>query len=482
MFDARENSEAQARQIASRESDHVWNLLSLQELESRQRQFLASGSSLDFAFRKKQLETLRELIKAYDNELIMALQQDLGKSPTESYMTEIGVLKAEVSETLKQLKAWMRPESRPTPWMFFPARSQVRREPYGRCLIMSPWNYPVQLNIAPAISALAAGNVAVLKPSEWAPQVAKVLRRMIAEGFPPEVLAVVEGDANLSKYLLDERWDLIFFTGGASVGRIVASAAARHLTPCILELGGKSPCIVSAKAKLSLAARRIVWGKFVNAGQTCVAPDYVLVSEKVYQPLLEALASEIHLRFGEQPLANPELSQIVNERHFKRLVSLIDPKKVAFGGQFDAAQRRIAPTLLTSVGFDEPIMNEEIFGPLLPIISVSGLEEAKDIVRRREKPLALYLFSEDAREQEMIARDLSYGGGCMNDVLLHTGNSSLPFGGVGESGIGAYHGKDGFEAFSHRKALFYGSTRLDPPFRYRPWNRWKEKAFRLLLR
>ncbi len=456
--------------------------VAISALMQRQKGFLASGQTLDLNWRRKQLLILRDLVQSHEASILEALHADLGKSSTEAYMTEVGVILSEIRETLKQLKSWMQAETRRSPLAFFPARSQVRREPYGQCLIMSPWNYPLQLNLAPTIAALAAGNVAVLKPSELAPQLAGVLRKMISQGFPPEVLTVMEGDASLSTLLLSKRWDLIFFTGSTAIGRIVASAAAKHLTPCILELGGKSPCIVSRKANINLAARRIVWGKFINAGQTCVAPDYILAEEEVYDQLLAALRSEIRLRFGEHPLLNPELPKIVNDRHFQRLIALIDPAKIAEGGQYQSEQRKIAPTLLSKVSFEDSIMREEIFGPLLPLIPIKNLAVAQDLIREHEKPLALYLFSEDEAEQEMIARNISYGGGCMNDVLLHTGNGCLPFGGVGESGMGAYHGRDGFEAFSHRKGILYSSTRFDPPFRYRPWTSWKNKAFRLLLR
>lgn len=482
MLDSRQSRTVQTAEGSHDDVGRVWNPLAFEELSKSQRSFFSSGATLDLNFRKKQLLILRELIRSYEKPLAKALQDDLGKSPAESYMTEIGVVLSEIRDTLKHLRTWMRAESRKTPFMFYPARSQVRREPFGRCLIMSPWNYPVLLNLSPLVSALAAGNVAVLKPSELAPHVSQVLRLMISDGFASEVVALIEGDAATSASLLEQRWDMIFFTGSTAVGRIVSEAAAKHLTPCVLELGGKSPCIVSSKANLGLAARRIVWGKFINAGQTCVAPDYVLVTDEMSQPLLKALEAEIQLRFGKDPLQNSELPRIVSEKHFKRLMALIDPTKLAFGGEYDAQSLRIAPTLMAPVSPEDPIMKEEIFGPLLPLIPVKNLEAAKAFVQAREKPLALYLFSDDKDEQEQIAREVSYGGGCMNDVLLHTGNGGLPFGGVGESGMGAYHGKDGFEAFSHRKALFYGSTLVDPPFRYRPWNKLKSQLFRLLLR
>ncbi|MDQ3230417.1 MAG: aldehyde dehydrogenase family protein, partial [Pseudobdellovibrionaceae bacterium] len=363
-----------------------------------------------------------------------------------------------------------------------PAKSRIVPEPLGRTLIISPWNYPFQLAIAPLIGAIAAGNVAVIKPSEMAPHTAALLEQMINQAFAPEYVHVKNGGVEFSQQLLECRWDHIFFTGSTAIGKVVAAAAARNLTPCTLELGGKSPCIVTRNAHLEVTARRIVFGKFLNAGQTCVAPDYILVEDTIHDALIEALRKEITLRFGSNPLGNEQLPRIINERHFQRLMRLIEPGKVNFGGRADAGQLLIEPTLLTGVQRQDPVMQEEIFGPILPIIPVKDLSQAKKFILGFEKPLAFYLFSDSQQEQTDVINSVSFGGGCINDTLMHLANPNLPFGGVGASGAGAYHGEHSFDAFSHKKSVVMNSSFFDLPVRYFPWIKSKDKVLRLLLK
>jgi aldehyde dehydrogenase (NAD+) len=451
------------------------------EIMRRQDQFFASGMTLSEEFRRAQLVKLRKAIEKHEGNILQAFAKDLRKSGTEAWFAEIGVTLAEIRHALHHLRNWMKPERCTTPLALAPARSEIRREPLGRCLILSPWNYPLLLNITPLVAALSAGNTVVLKPSELAPAMSAAIREMLSDSFPAELVCVLEGGVEMSRLLLDQRWDLICFTGGTEVGRSVAQAAAKHLTPCILELGGKSPCIVSRTADLAVAARRIIWGKFLNAGQTCLAPDYILVEESIHDALIQALKDEILLRFGSEPLNNPQLPRIINQRHFLRLQNLIAPGSVLHGGRSDIAALLIEPTLVAAHDRSSPAMREEIFGPVLPVLKVKNIADAKAFIKAGEKPLALYLFTADRREQEDILRSISFGGGCINDVLVHAGNPELPFGGVGESGMGAYHGRHGFEAFSHRKAVVRNSTFLDLPLRYAPWGRFKDKAFRLFL-
>jgi aldehyde dehydrogenase (NAD+) len=456
--------------------------VTLDELIQRQDQYFQSGATRGYEFRREQLQKLLQVVRRHERDILEALARDLRKHETEAYLAEIGIVYAELSDALKHLKRWMKPRKVGSPLTVFPARSRIVPEPLGRSLIISPWNYPYQLTIAPLIGAIAAGNVAVIKPSELAPQTALLLEKLINENFAPEYLHVLNGGVELSQQLLDRRWDHIFFTGSTAVGKLIAAAAAKHLTPCTLELGGKSPCLVSRKANLEVTARRIIFGKFLNAGQTCVAPDYILVEDPVHDPLIEALRKEISLRFGPEPLRNEQLPRIINERHFQRLQRLIDPAKVNFGGRSDPTQLLIEPTLMTGVQPHDPVMQEEIFGPVLPIIAVKNLEQAKKFILGFEKPLALYLFSDDAAEQRDIIGSVSFGGGCINDTLMHLANPELPFGGVGASGMGSYHGQHSFDAFSHKKAVLVNGTALDLPVRYFPWIPSKEKVLRLLLK
>lgn len=452
------------------------------DLIQRQDQYFQSGATRSYEFRRQQLQKLMQVARLHEREILDALSKDLRKHETEAFLAEIGIVYAEISDALKHLKRWMKPRKVGSPLTVFPARSRIVPEPLGRSLIISPWNYPYQLTIAPVIGAIAAGNVAVIKPSELAPHTAILLEKMINENFAPEYLHVLNGGVELSQELLSQRWDHIFFTGSTAVGKVIAAAAAKYLTPCTLELGGKSPCLVSRKANLDVTARRIIFGKFLNSGQTCVAPDYILVEDAVHDALIEALRREITLRFGTDPLRNEQLPRIINERHFQRLSRLIEPGKVNFGGRSDPGQLLIEPTLMTGVQLHDPVMQEEIFGPVLPIIPVKDLQEAKRFILGFDKPLALYLFSDDAAEHQDIIGSVSFGGGCINDTLMHLANPNLPFGGVGASGLGAYHGQFSFDAFSHKKAVLVNGTSMDLPVRYFPWIRSKEKVLRLLMK
>ena len=454
----------------------------LRQLVDEQGRFFRSGATRPHAFRIEQLKRLYRAIHQREASLLDALKKDLRKHRSEAYMAEIGFVYCEITEAIKKLSRWMAPKRVPSPLVIWPATSRLVSEPLGRCLIISAWNYPVQLSIAPIVGAIAAGNVMVLKPSELASHTARILVDLINTEFPHEYLHAVEGGADVASKLLDLRWDHIFFTGSTSVGKIVAGAAAKHLTPCTLELGGKSPCLVTRHANLKLAARRVVFGKFLNVGQTCVAPDYVLVEHSVHDAFIRALSAEILSRFGANPLQNDQLGKIVNERHFHRLAGLLDPAKVCHGGRCDSTKLMIEPTLMKGVTLSDPIMHDEIFGPILPILSVQDLSEAKAIVQAFEKPLALYLFSADRSEQDDVISSLSFGGGCINDTLIHTANPHLPFGGVGQSGSGAYHGHHSFNTFSHQKSIVLQKNAVDLPIRYNPWNSTKERLIRFLVK
>lgn len=434
-----------------------------------QRRFFSSGNTFPLASRLDSLRRLRGAIESHEAELLAALRADLGKPEFEAFVSEIGFIYEDLRYVEKNLKRWMRPEKFWSPLTTFPARSFLYREPLGVVLIIAPWNYPFQLLMAPLVGALAAGNCAVLKPSELAPHTSAVIQKLISSAFPEEIVAVVEGGKAETEALLAEKFDHIFFTGGSAVGKIILAKAAETLTPVTLELGGKSPCIVDSDADLETAAKRIVWGKFFNAGQTCVAPDYLLVQNSVRVPLVEKLQAAVLSFYGADPRMSPDYARIINDRHFSRLVGLLQGQKLFSGGQSVASERYLAPTILEPANAESPVMQEEIFGPILPVVSYDRLEDAMGIVRSRSKPLALYYFSRDASRQKEILEKLSFGGGCVNDVLMHLSDPNLPFGGVGESGMGAYHGKRSFEVFSHAKGVLKKSARWDLPFRYPPY-------------
>lgn len=454
----------------------------IRQILEKQHRLFQEGATLPVSFRLSQLQKLKDGIRRYEEKLDQALEADLGKSRMESYMCEIGLTLSELTWMQKHLRSLVREKRVATPLAQFAARSFRSPSPYGTVLIMSPWNYPVLLTLEPLIDAIAAGNTVVIKPSAYAEHTSAVLKEMLKECFPSEYVAVVTGGRAENKALLEQRFDKIFFTGGKTVGREVLRHAAEYLTPVTLELGGKSPCIVDKSAKIPLAAKRIVFGKYLNCGQTCVAPDYILCDRTVYAELILALQKEITTQFGEDPLKNPDYGKIINRKHYDRIMGLIDPDKVVCGGCGDGQSLRITPTIMKNVTFSDTVMGEEIFGPVLPILTYDTLEEAIDIVEEHPHPLALYLFSEDKGAQKKVLELCHFGGGCINDTIIHLATSAMPFGGVGESGMGGYHGKTGFETFSHFRSIVDKKTWMDLPIRYQRYSRMKERLLRVFLR
>ncbi|GHA55076.1 aldehyde dehydrogenase [Pontibacter akesuensis] len=442
---------------------------SVQKLVQRQRAFFASGKTLDVEFRREQLKRLQQAIRKHEQDLFDAMYSDFRKPEMETYSTEVGFVELELKLTLKNLTNWAKPRKVSESIINFPASSYVYSEPYGVALIIGPWNYPFQLLLNPLIGAMAAGNCAVVKPSELTPATSAVVARMLRENFEEDYVAVVEGGVQTTQYLLQQRYDYIFFTGSTRVGKIVMRAAAENLTPVTLELGGKSPAIVAEDADLGLAARRIAWGKYLNAGQTCVAPDYVLVEEQVKEEFVHLLSQTIQDFYGEDPAKSPDYARIVNDQHFSRLSKLLQDGVTRTGGQTDGNSRYIAPTVLDQVTWQHPVMQDEIFGPILPVIPFKGIDEAVKMVNNHEKPLALYFFSSSKSKQQQLLQYTHFGGGCINDTISHLINPNLPFGGVGASGMGSYHGKGSFDVFSHQKSVLHRGTWIDLPLRYPPY-------------
>ncbi len=453
-----------------------------ERLLKRQQDYFSTGKTLPVEARKAALRRLAAAIDTFEEKLVAALRADLGKSRSESYMCEIGLVKSELSYMLRHVARFAREKRVPTPLAQYVSRSFEKPSPYGCVLIMSPWNYPFLLTIDPLVDAIAAGNTAVVKPSAYAPHTAAAMTEMLESCFSPEFVAVVNGGRAENTCLLGLDFDYIFFTGSKTVGREVMRQAAEHLTPVTLELGGKSPCIVDKTANIPLAARRIVFGKFVNCGQTCVAPDYILCDAAVKDRLVSELKKQITLQLGKDPLKNENYGKIINEKHFYRLLGLMDEKKVIFGGSSREEELRIAPTLMDHVTWKDAVMGEEIFGPLLPILTYHTLEEAVKEVRSHPCPLALYIFSSNKRNIAYVKDRVSFGGGCVNDTLIHLATSALGFGGVGESGMGSYHGRHGFDTFTHRKSMVDKKTFLDLPMRYQPYTKWKDSLVRMFLR
>ena len=455
----------------------------IETIVSRQRDYYMTGETLSLQHRMTALKKLKQAIRRHEKELAEAMHTDLGKSATESYMCEIGLTLSEISYVQSHLSGWVKPENRWTPLTNFPARSQVVHDPYGVVLVMSPWNYPVLLTLEPLVGAIAGGNCVCLKPSAYSPATSAVMERLVSETFPPEFVTVITGGRQENQALLDQHFDYIFFTGGVSVGRMVMERAARHLTPVTLELGGKSPVVIDSRCNLRLAARRIAFGKFLNVGQTCIAPDYVLCHADVHDRFIQLLREEVTAMYGAQPLSNPDYGKIINRKHFDRLCGLFqDSEKVVHGGLADAATLRIAPTIMDNVTADDAVMQEEIFGPVLPILTVRHLDEAFAFISSRPHPLALYLFSDDKRVQRRFMHGLQFGGGCINDTIMHIASSTMPFGGVGNSGMGGYHGRYSFDTFTHAKSVVRKYNWLDLPLRYQPYASWKDKLIRLFLR
>jgi aldehyde dehydrogenase (NAD+) len=445
----------------------------MHEIVERQRSFFSTGATKNILFRVEQLKRLRQIVEANQAEIMAALKADMNKPEFEAYTSEILLLISEINYTLKHLKSWAKPKRVRTPLSLFLASSQIYTEPLGVVLIIGPWNYPFQLAIAPLIGAIAAGNCAVIKPSEIAPHTSQIIAKLIGENFQPEFISVVEGGIETNQSLLAEKFDRIFFTGGTSIGKIVMAAAAQHLTPVTLELGGKSPCIVDAEVDLDLAVKRIIWGKFMNAGQTCVAPDYVLASKAIKPALLAKIQQYTQEFYGDDPQQSPDYARIINDKQFHRLTGLLPSVtgegKIVTGGNTDASSRYIAPTVLDKVSTDSKVMADEIFGPILPILEYEDLSEAIAFVNARPKPLALYFFSTNKHHQARIIQETSSGGCSINETITHLTSPELPFGGVGHSGMGSYHGKASFDTFSHQKSVLNKSFLVDVAWRYPPY-------------
>ena len=445
--------------------------MTIENILQQQRSFFHSGATLPVSNRIGMLKKLLGAVNQYEPEIARALTADLGKSDFEGFMCEIGMVRSEISYMLRHVRRFAGEKTVYTPLAQFASRSFVKPSPYGNVLIMSPWNYPFLLTMEPLANAIAAGNTAVVKPSAYAPATAAIMERIITETFDPQYVAIVTGGRAENAALLEQKFDMVFFTGSRNVGREVLRRAAEHLTPAVLELGGKSPCIVDSSAKLPLAAKRIVFGKFLNCGQTCVAPDYIFCHESVRAELLAELKKQIEKQYGSDPLNNPDYGRIVNRRHFDRIRALIDPGKAVIGGDWKEETLQIAPTVLDNVTWSDPVMQEEIFGPVLPVLTYRSMEEVYAILANRPKPLALYIFAEDKHLIREVTRRCRYGGGCINDCIIHLATSHMGFGGVGESGMGAYHGKAGFDAFSHQKSIVDKKTWMDLPMRYQPYRR-----------
>lgn len=444
-----------------------------------QRKFFLSQKTKPISFRIEQLKKLKSVIKDNEDNIYDALAKDLGRPKFESYMTDFMVVIQAINDAIKNLNKWSKPKKVPTPKILWPAKSEIHSEPFGVALIIGPWNYPFQLVIDPLIGAMAAGNCAVIKPSELAPNTQKLVCDIINSTFDSNYIVSIGGGIPESQELLEQKFDYIFFTGGTAVGKIIYEAAAKNLTPVTLELGGKSPCIVGPTADLDVSAHRIMWGKFFNAGQTCVAPDFIYLHESIKDEFISKCKEVLNEYYGEDPAKSESYGRVISQRHCERLTKLINKEKVIVGGVWNEKEKYIAPTLLDGVSWDDPIMQEEIFGPILPMFSYNSLDEVVGNLRSKAKPLALYLFSKDKSEQDKVINSLSFGGATINDVLSHVLNAELPFGGVGESGIGAYHGKRSFETFSHHKSVLKRSFKFNIKALYAPYT---ERALKLLKR
>lgn len=445
----------------------------------QQNLFFRSQSTKNIQFRKDQLQKLKSVLQQNEKSLYEAIYQDFGKSEFDTFTTELSLIYGEIDYYVKNISKLSKPKRITTNIVNQLGKSKVYKEPFGNCLIIGAWNYPYLLSISPAVAAIAAGNTVILKPSEIAENCAKVLQKIINEKFDASFFHVVLGGVEETTQILEHRFDKIFFTGSSHVGKIVYQAAAKHLTPVTLELGGKSPTIISETADLEVAAKRIVWGKFLNAGQTCIAPDYVLVNEKIKSQFLERLKETIlQAKYTETA---EHFTKIINKKNFQRIVNMIQPEKVILGGQTDAETLFIAPTLLDHVTWQDPVMQEEIFGPVLPILTFSNFNQAVEMIWDHEKPLAAYLFSNDSKEKEIFRTQISFGGGCINDTLMHIANPHLPFGGVGNSGIGNYHGKYGFDTFSHHKSVLEKATWGEPNWKYPPYTDSKKNILKKIL-
>lgn len=454
----------------------------IKDLVTRQRSYFQSGATLPVSARLAALRRLYDAISSHEKEIRRALQKDLGKSGFESYMCETGMVLEEISYMLKHTRKFAREQRVHTPLAQFCSRSYKKPSPYGVTLIMSPWNYPFMLTLSPLADALAAGNTAVVKPSAYSPYTSEVLLSILTECFDPKYVAVVTGGRAENTCLLREHFDYIFFTGSQAVGKEVMRSAAEHLTPVTLELGGKSPCIVDQTADIRLAARRIVFGKYLNCGQTCVAPDYVYCHRSVKDQLIKEVQKQIRRQYGKQPLHSSDYGKIINEKHFDRILGLIDEKKVVHGGGSDRSTLRIEPTVMDNVTFSDAVMQEEIFGPVMPILVFDSLDEVIRRINSMPHPLALYIFTSDKKTARKATARCGFGGGCINDTIIHLATSEMGFGGFGESGMGAYHGKTGFDTFTHYKSIVDKKTWIDLPMRYQPYRKGDEKLVRFFLK
>ena len=443
-------------------------LQTIKTIVESQREFFRSGATLDREFREMQLKRLLKALKEWQKPLCEALWHDLHKSKEEAILTELSIVEGEIKNHLKHLKRWMRRESHSTPLKMTPSRSYTISQPLGCSLIVSPWNYPVQLLLNPLVGAISAGCTAILKPSPYVPQVSEVVEQMIEATFDEKYIAVVQGNREVNSALLEQRFDIIFFTGSPSLGKRVMEAAAKHLTPVILELGGKSPCIVDKGANIPLTAQRLAWGKTLNAGQTCIAPDYLLIHSSLQEEFIREFAAAVERLHGKDPQKSRHFVRIVNDKSFERVSSYLTDGEVVLGGKTDKEERYIAPTLLRNVSPSASVMQEEIFGPVLPMLTFERREEVINFITQREKPLALYYFGDEEKGWKMLRRTQS-GGACINDTIMHIANENIPFGGVGNSGMGSYHGRLSFDAFSHRRAVVCTPTWIDLPFRYMPY-------------
>ncbi|MCD7862491.1 MAG: aldehyde dehydrogenase [Lachnospiraceae bacterium] len=458
--------------------------MDISKIVAKQKAFFDTGKTLDVNFRIAALKRLKKAIIKHEDEINEALKKDLGKSAAETYMCETGMTLSELSYQLSHVRKWSRNQTKPTSMANFHAKSFTVQEPYGCVLIMSPWNYPFMLCLEPMVGAIAAGNCCVLKPSAYSPATSAVIKQIISEIYPEKYVAVVEGGRAENTELLNQNFDYIFFTGGVTVGKLVMEKAAAHLTPVTLELGGKSPCIIDSSANLKLAAKRLVFGKYLNCGQTCVVPDYVLVDEKVKDEFVALVRLQIRKQFGTDPLLNPDYGKIINQKHFDRLTGLIaaSSEKVICGGNSDPEALRIAPTVMVDVTPDDAVMQEEIFGPIMPILTYHDIREAERFIKEREKPLALYIFTSKKSVAKRFVKYVSFGGGCINDTVLHLATSEMGFGGVGGSGMGAYHGRKSFETFSHEKSILKKYTWIDMPMRYQPYKKIYMALTKMFLR
>ena len=454
----------------------------IEDVVKQQRAFFERKETFDVNYRIRYLKKLKETILEYQQDIYQALKDDLGKSVSESYMCEVGLTLSELSYQIKHIKKWNRPKRHRTDLANFHGKSYSVYEPYGVVLVMAPWNYPFMLTMEPVIGAVAAGNCVVAKPSAYSPATSAIIKKILEKVFEEEYVTVVEGGRAENTELLEQKFDYIFFTGGVTVGRLVMEKASRHLTPVSLELGGKSPCVIDKTANLKLAAKRLAFGKYLNLGQTCVAPDYLLIDQEIKDEFLKIFIDTVKKMYGDSPLDNKDYGKMINEKHYTRVMGFIDREKVVLGGQGREDELRIEPTILDHVAAEDAVMQEEIFGPILPVLTYAKLEEAVKFIEERPHPLALYIFSNDKKVQKYFTEKLAFGGGCINDTVLHLATSRMGFGGVGNSGMGAYHGIQSFRTFTHEKSILKKYNWIDMPMRYQPYSTFYDKVVRMFLR